>query len=107
MQGECPLPYPVIEKFASTQGEIAKNVFLLSAHVSVLSRHMGSLGSVRQIGDSYYTTWLEDCLPGRGLRRPDLLRIRVSACEFIIDTYYISLTTEAGFLLAVLHKTHH
>ena len=31
MQGEHPLPYPVIEKFASTQGEISKNVFLLSA----------------------------------------------------------------------------
>ena len=31
MQGEHPLPYPVIEKFASSQGEIAKNVFLLSA----------------------------------------------------------------------------
>jgi hypothetical protein len=29
MQGERALPYPVIEKFASTQGEIAKNVFLL------------------------------------------------------------------------------
>jgi len=35
MQGEHPLPYPVIEKFASSQGEIAKNVFLLSAHVFV------------------------------------------------------------------------
>jgi hypothetical protein len=33
MQGEHPLPYPVIEKFASSQGEIAKNVFLLSARV--------------------------------------------------------------------------
>lgn len=33
MQGEHPLPYPVIEKFASSQGEIAKNVFLLSERV--------------------------------------------------------------------------
>lgn len=30
MQGENPLPYPVIEKFATSQGEIAKNVFMLS-----------------------------------------------------------------------------
>lgn len=35
MQGEHPLPYPVIEKFASSQGEIAKNVFMLSAHVFI------------------------------------------------------------------------
>ena len=33
MQGEHPLPYPVIEKFASSQGDIAKNVFLLSTSV--------------------------------------------------------------------------
>ena len=38
MQGEHPLPYPVIEKFASGQGEISKNVFLLSARVFVALR---------------------------------------------------------------------
>lgn len=31
MQGEHPLPMPVIEKFAKTGGQLAKNVFLLRA----------------------------------------------------------------------------
>ena len=36
MQGEHPLPAPVIEKFAKTGGALSKNVFLLreSLHVS-------------------------------------------------------------------------
>lgn len=29
MQGEHPLPAPVIEKFAKTSGQLSKNVFLL------------------------------------------------------------------------------
>jgi hypothetical protein len=29
MQGEHPLPQPVIEKFAKAGGQLAKNVFLL------------------------------------------------------------------------------
>lgn len=42
MQGEHPLPYPVIEKFASSQGEIAKNVFLLSTSVFRAHRRVGT-----------------------------------------------------------------
>ena len=30
MQGECPLPTIVVEKFAKTGGELCKNVFLMS-----------------------------------------------------------------------------
>ena len=30
MQGECPLPTVVVEKFAKTGGELCKNVFLMS-----------------------------------------------------------------------------
>ena len=30
MQGECPLPTAVVEKFAKTGGELCKNVFLMS-----------------------------------------------------------------------------
>jgi hypothetical protein len=32
MQGEHPLPGPVIERFAKTSGDLGKNVFLLSTH---------------------------------------------------------------------------
>ena len=31
MQGECPLPTAVVEKFAKTGGELCKNVFLMSS----------------------------------------------------------------------------
>ena len=38
MQGEHPLPAPVIEKFAKTSGALSKNVFLLrKPYDSVLS----------------------------------------------------------------------
>ena len=53
MQGEHPLPYPVIEKFASGQGEIAKDVFLLSA---CLSPFLGCMGSPRPAGKSGIVT---------------------------------------------------
>ena len=34
MQGECPLPTVVVEKFAKTGGELCKNVFLMSAFMT-------------------------------------------------------------------------
>ena len=42
MQGEHPLPAPVIEKFAKTGGALSKNVFLLRKHPLTIS---GSLGN--------------------------------------------------------------
>jgi hypothetical protein len=33
MQGECPLPTAVVEKFAKTGGELCKNVFLMSTFI--------------------------------------------------------------------------
>ena len=35
MQGEHPLPQPVIEKFAKTGGQLSKNVYLLRQSLNV------------------------------------------------------------------------
>lgn len=107
MQGERPLPYPVIEKFASTQGEIANNVFLLSTRVYLTFRCRSLPGPTRQIRDCHHTAWPEDRLSRWSLRCTDLRRVGVPSREFIRDAYDLPLTTETGFLLAILYKTHH
>ena len=52
MQGECPLPTVVIEKFAKTGGELCKNVFLMSTFTkniyisSDIFVHLGKSGII-------------------------------------------------------------
>jgi hypothetical protein len=38
MQGEHPLPGPVVDRFAKTSGDVGKNVFLLSQDFSSVER---------------------------------------------------------------------
>ena len=42
MQGEYPLPTAVIEKFATTGGELCKNVFLMSTFMKTISTNSRS-----------------------------------------------------------------
>jgi hypothetical protein len=63
MQGECPLPTVVIEKFAKTGGELCKNVFLMSMFMEPYLLIVGmTFRASRQIWNYYNCKWTSNSM---------------------------------------------
>ena len=67
MQGEHPLPAPVIEKFAKTGGALTKDVFLLRMLFVVLYQKKWLTKNHRQVRCDEYRAWATCSLPRRNI----------------------------------------